>query len=49
LINIRRAEVSSKELSDINQLVLLSEGIRTTMIYMNLDLLRIDYKNNKDL
>ena len=42
LIEARKMEVENKTLENMGQLVQMSEMVRTTMILLNLNLLRID-------
>ncbi|KAL4470689.1 hypothetical protein ABPG72_001800 [Tetrahymena utriculariae] len=46
LINARRYEADHPRLNNISELAYLAEQIRSNMIYLNLQLLRIDYKDN---
>ncbi|EGR30252.1 hypothetical protein IMG5_136840 [Ichthyophthirius multifiliis] len=49
LINARKYEADNPRIMDIGQLAFLAEQVRTNMIFLNLQLLRIDYKDNQQL
>lgn len=49
MISARRWEIENPNLQDMGQLVKIAQDIRTPMICLFLQLLRIDYEKNPDV
>lgn len=46
---LQQQEVNTPTVSDLTQLAVFAENVRTTMLFLNLQLLQIDYENHPEL